>query len=88
MVDPGKELTFYDQVELVKSFYSLGNRLNASGKSEAAITGRARIRWKKFKECGKLLNRKLSLKMKGRICRSCARLAMLHGSETWFQREN
>ena len=31
IVEPGKEISFLDQVDLVKSFCYLGNMLNASG---------------------------------------------------------
>ena len=73
----------------MRGFCYLGDRVNASGGCEAAITGRARIGWVKFKECGELLNSKrFSLHMKGIIYRSCVRSAMLYGSETWCLREN
>ena len=89
IVEPGEELSFFDQVDFVKSFCYLGDRLNASGRSEAAVTARTRIGWIKFRECGELLyGRKFSLKMKGRIYQSCVRSAMLYGSETWCLREN
>ena len=53
------------------------------------MTARARIGWVKFRECGELLNSKrFSLKLKGMVYRSCVRLAMLYGSETWCLREN
>ena len=45
---PGEEISFCDQVEFVKSFCCLGDRLNASGRSEAAVTVRTRIGWKKL----------------------------------------
>ena len=38
-----------DEVETVKRFCYLGNRLNASGRCEAAVTVRTRVGWKKFK---------------------------------------
>ena len=67
----------------------MGNRLNASDGSEAAVIARTRIGWVKFRECEELLyGRKFSLKMKGRIYQSCVRSAMLDGSETWYLREN
>ena len=47
-----------DKVETVKGFCSLGNRLNASGGCEAAVSARTRVGWKKFrefKECGEIL---------------------------------
>ena len=56
----------------------MGDKLNASGGREAAVTARTRIEWIKFEECGKLLNgRKLLWKMKEQIHWSCVRLAML-----------
>ena len=63
--------------------------MNASGGCEAAVTARVRIGWVKFRECGELLNSKgFSLKVKGMVYRSCVRVAMLYGSETWCLREN
>ena len=74
IVEPGEEISFFDQIDFVKKFYHLGNRLNASGGSEAAVTARTRIGWIKFRECGELLHgRKFSLKMKGRIYQSCVK---------------
>ena len=53
------------------------------------MTGRARIGWVKFKECGELLNSKrFLLNMKGMVYQSCVRSAMLYGSKTWCLREN
>ena len=40
IVEPGEKISFFDQVDFVKSFCYLGDRLNASGGSEA--TGIAR----------------------------------------------
>ena len=89
IVEPGEELSFFDQVDFVKSFGYLGDRLNTSGGSETAVTARTRIGWIKFRECGELLyGRKFLLKMKKRIYHSCIRSAMLYGSETWCLKEN
>ena len=57
---PVEEL--YEEVETVKSY--LGDRVNASGGCEAAVTARVRIGWVKFKECGELLNSKRFLLLK------------------------
>ena len=85
LVEPVEQLC--EEVETVRSFCYLGNRVNASGGCEAAVTARARIGWVKFKECGELLNSKrFLLKMKGMVYWSCVRLAMLYGSETWCLR--
>ena len=55
IVGPGEELSFFDQVDTVKSFCCLGDRLSASGISEAAVAARTSIGWIKFRECGELL---------------------------------
>ena len=78
-----------DEVETVKGFCYLEDRLNASGGYETAVTARVRIEWIKFTECRELLlGIRFSLKMKGMVYRSCIRSAMLYGSETWCLREN
>ena len=38
IMEPAEKLSFYDQVEFVKGFCFLRNRLNASGESKAAVT--------------------------------------------------
>ena len=53
-----------DEVETVKGFCNLGDRLNASGGCETAVTSRVGIGWMKFRECGKLLRGRFSLIMK------------------------
>ena len=47
-----------EEVETVRGFCYLGDRVNASGGCKAAMTARARIWWVKFKECRELLNSK------------------------------
>ena len=54
IVEPGEELSFFDQVDFVKSFCYLGDRLNASGGSEAVVTSRTKIEWIKFRESWEL----------------------------------
>ena len=76
IVEPGEKLSFFEQVDFVKSFCYLGDRLNASGGSEAVVTARTRIGWIKFRECGELLcGRKFSLKIKGKVYQSCANIS-------------
>ena len=42
----------------------------------------------KFRECREILKgRRFSLKMKGKVFKSCGRSAMLYGSEAWSLRE-
>ena len=83
IVEPSEELSFYDQADFVKSFCYLGDRLNASGRSEAAVTARTRVGWIKFREYAELLyGRKFSVKMKERIYQSYVRSAMQYGNKT------
>ena len=71
-----------DEVETVNGFCYLGDRLNASGGCEAAVTARVRIDWARFRECGELLlGNMFPLKMKGKVYRCCVRSAILYGSE-------
>ena len=61
-------------METVKGFCYLGDRLNASGGCETAVTSRVRIGWMKFRECVELLpGRRFSLRMKGMVYRGVNR---------------
>ena len=78
-----------DEVETVNGFCYLGDRLNASGGCEVAVTARVRIGWVRFRECGELLlGNRFPLKMKGKVYRCCVRSAILYGSKTWCLKEN
>ena len=71
-----------DGVETVSKFTYLGDRLNATGGCETAVTARSRIGWMKFRECSEILKgRRFSLRMIGKIYKSCVRLAMLQYME-------
>ena len=77
-----------DGMETVSKFTYLGDRLNATGGCEMAVTARSRIGWMKLWECIEILKgRRFSLKMKGKIYKSCVKSAMLYGSEAWCLRE-
>ena len=53
------------EIVTVKRFCYLGDRLNASGGCETAVTSRVRIGWIKFREYGKVLpGRRFSLRGK------------------------
>ena len=83
-------------VDLIEKLYDkangfcyLGDRLNASGGCEAAVTARVRIGWVRFRECGKLLlGNRFPLKIKGKVYCCCIRSAILYGSEVWCLKEN
>ena len=77
-----------DGVETVSKFTYLGDRLNAVGGFETAVTARSRIGWVKFRKCSEILiGRRFSLKMKGKIYKSFKRSGMLYGSKAWCLRE-
>lgn len=86
---PERIVKLNDEVETVNAFNYLGDRINACGGCEAAVTLRMRLGWLKFRECGELLTgRRFTLRMKGRIYQSCVRSCMLYGSETWTLKED
>ena len=63
-----------DGVETVSKFSYLGDRLNANTGCETTVTARTRIGWMKFRKCTKLLKgRRFSLKMKGKVYKTCVR---------------
>ena len=62
----------WNEVEAVNGFCYLGDRLNASGGCEAAVTAGVRIGWVRFRECGELLlGNRFPLKMKSKVYRCC-----------------
>ena len=72
------------KLELVDKFCYLGDMLSVDGDADAAVEARIRIGWNKFRQLVPLLaNKDVSLIMRGRLCSSCVRSSMLHGSETW-----
>ena len=78
-----------DEVETVREFTYLGDRLNAFGGCEAAVTARIRCVWVNFMECSELLyGRRFSLKLKRAVYKSYVRPAILYGSEAWCQNES
>ena len=78
-----------DEVESVKEFTYLGDKVSVDGGCEAAVTARVRFGWVKFRECGELLcGKRFPLKMKGLVYKSCVRSVILYGSETWCLNEN
>jgi len=71
-------------LEFVDKFCYLGDTLSVDGDADAAVEARIRIGWNKFLQLVPLLtNRDISLIRRGRLCSSCVRSSMLHGSETW-----
>ena len=51
-----QEQTLCDDVETVREFTCLGDKVSASGGCEAAVTARTRCGWAMFVGCDELLN--------------------------------
>ena len=84
----GKEVKLCDEVETVREFTYLGDRVSAGGGCEAAVTARMRCGWVKFRECGELLcGRRFPLRLKGAVYRSYVWPAILYGNEAWRLKE-
>ena len=80
---------FCDEVEAVREFTYLGDRVSACGGCEAAVTAPKRCGWVKFRECGELLyGRRFLLKLIVADCKSYVRPAMLYGSDAWCLKES
>ena len=76
-----------DEVETVREFTYLGDRVSAGEECEAAVTARTRCGWVKVRECyGLLHGRRFPLRLKGSVYKSYVRPAMLYGSEAWCLR--
>ena len=70
-------------------FCYLGERLNASGGCEAAVTARVRNDWVRFREYGELLlGNTFPLRIKGKVYHCYIRSAILYRSEAWCFKEN
>ena len=67
-----------DDMEIVREFTCLGDRVSAGGGCE---TARTRCGWVMFRECDKLLYGIFPLKLKGAVHKSYVRPAILYGRE-------
>ena len=70
-----------DEVDTVREFAYLGDRVSACGGCDSAVTARTRCGYVKLRECGELLYCRFPLKLKGVVYKSYARPAKVHGSE-------
>ena len=77
-----------DEVETVRRFTYLGDRVSVGGGCEAAVTARTLCGWVKFRECGELLYGRFPLKLKMTVHKSYVKPAILYGSEAWCLKES
>ena len=70
------------EVETVREFTYLGDRVSAGGGCETAVIVTKRCGWIKLRECVELQYGRLPLKLKGAAYKSNVRPAILYGNET------
>jgi len=57
----------------------LGDKSNASGGCETAVTARTSLGWMNSENTDNSYGRMFSLKMEGRVYQTCVRMAMSYG---------
>ena len=75
------------QVEVLKrveKFKYLGSTVTEDGDLEAEITHKIQVGWKNWKKVsGVLCDRRVGIKLKGKVHKTVVRPAMMYGAETW-----
>jgi len=69
-------------------FCYLGDKFNASGGCETAVTARTSLGWMNSENTDNSYGRMFSLKMEGRVYQTCVRMAMSYGRKKWCLRKN
>ena len=73
-----------EELERVTHFKYLGTNMEEEGGMETEITKRVGAGWINCKKCsGVLCNRRMPVKLKGKVYKTVIRPAMLYGAETW-----
>ena len=72
----------YD-VETVRKFTYLDNRVSVGGGCEAAVSTRTRYGWAMARECGEMLYVRCPQWLKWAVYKNYVRPAILYGSEAW-----
>ena len=71
-------------LECVDKFCYLGDLIGSGGGAEDASSMRVKCAWGKFSELSPILTaRRVLLKLKGKVYRTCVQSVMVYGSETW-----
>ena len=73
-----------EEVERVTHFKYLGTSIEEEGGMEIEIAKRVGAGWMNWKTCsGVLCDKRMPVKLKGKVYRTVVRHAMLYGAETW-----
>lgn len=78
-------ITMQDQdLEKVEEFKYLGSVVSEDGSMQKEIGHRIQAGWRNWKKCsGVLCDKRVPVKLKGKVYKSVVRPAMLYGAETW-----
>ena len=73
-----------ENLERVNTFNYLGTTLAENGDLDAEMTHRLQSGWKNWKRVSRILcDRRISLRVKGKVYKTVVRPAMMYGAETW-----
>ena len=73
-----------EELERVTHFKYLGASMGAEGGMETEITNRVGAGWRNCKKCcGVLCDRRMPVKLKGKVYKTVIKPEMLYGAETW-----
>ena len=73
-----------EELDRVTHFKYLGTSMEEQGGMETEITKRVGAGWRNWKKCTEVLcDRRMPVKLKGKVYKTVIRPAMLYGEETW-----
>ena len=73
-----------EELKQVKSFKYLGSLINNKGGCEKEVQARVSASWMKWREVKTVLNdKRMSMRVKAKICTTMVRPVMTYGSECW-----
>ena len=77
-----------ENLERVNTFKYLGATLAENGDLDAEMTHRIQSGWKNWKRIsGILCDRRISLRVKGKVYKTVVRPAMVYGADTWAMKK-
>ena len=73
-----------EELQRVHRFKYLGSSVEETGGMATEITERVSAAWRNWKRCsGVLCDRRMPVKLKGKVYKTVVRPALLYGAETW-----
>ena len=73
-----------EELQRVHHFKHLGSSVEETGCMTTGISQRVSAAWRNWKRCSRVLfDRRMSVKLKGKVYKTVVRPALLYGAETW-----